>query len=972
LTVFNLQVHAQDQLALINYKRGDYSQSLLLLNKALDACLHRSVGRLPYFLLQSHKALVLSAMGSHEESYAILEDYIPSLQSATTNPMGDLELIEAQKIVSHLLVISFHNLSVQLAHLQRWDEAIEITARVLSLVDSGMHMAQPIRRHFVHAHSASLRFGKANSAPPPPYSVEPGHAGRAGGAKENSNSDGDLFRQDSSLSADGKGRWNRWLALAGKGRAVAPLLIELYVPDVSSLSSLEDVPPRGFQNYSKVLEAAARQFPKLEGMQICPDEVLGTVSRAILHFVDEGSYASSTTAAADRFDQIEKLLDEDLFEFCEQLPWNVQVFGIFAKAAFLYNRLEDYEAASRAAQRALDKAKEQEGAGYHVAVCQLCIGACLLRAGQHDDAFNIGKAAISYCHGLSDEQLQDETVRVQMEDVLVGASHLMALSHIFLGNGKVALKLSKIAKEHIKNTSFFGNKSSIQFMQVSRVYEITMSMTELVQDTHVSTSGRPPKRGSRWVDKISSLVPTKFVPGALHRNLPELYPERSTRVRTSRRATSAISFGPGEEIVHDVINRESHRPQAESPTHTDRPKRRYKWTGRYSAAQNGGDMADMTTIASVSMIAPPSDASASIENPGTAACSALPSRANTGYASTVSNRAKTASTPYGNLLTSGLHPPPDPSMTGHPWVDELVHGKEAIRKHYASDPASKLYFAQVYGRARGQSSVLLDPLVKVVPKKMFVVGDHLRPKVGGPRAPEVKAGGSTDKLPHLLRDWGPDPTRELRRPASPYHGVRRSMGSIPARKTKGMDSDGDLSGDLSLDRSIDRARQTPKLDLNELRVVKHAPYDSAVRRSSLGMFVSREGRKMMLDDLDHYCVHNNVRPVTSLNWPDEVPARTKFSISRHGTAKVSVSRPYHWSHAPEPSPYLHSESYRATPYGTNLAPHFKQAFGTNGAQAFGTRSLQTVAVGQQAIVASAELSRKPETAGAIRSLSAFG
>ena len=382
---------------MIHFKRGDYAQALQLLNKALDACLHRSVGRLPYFLLQSHKAVVLSAMGSHDESYAILEQYIPNLQSATTNSMGDLELMQKEKIVSHLLVISFHNLSVQLAYLQRWDEAIEITARVLSLVDSGMHQAQPLRRHFVHAHCAALRISKASPVRASPYSCIP--EDQRPMLIETSSVDFSSSRLDASQVADGKGQWNRWLALAGTGRAVAPLLIEPYAPDVSALANLENAPPRGYHDYTQVLDAAGRQFPKLEGMEVCPEEVLGSVSRAIMHFVDEGSYASSTTAAADRFDQVEKLLDEDLFEFCEQLRWDVRVHGIFSKAAFLYNRVEDYDAAAKTAQRALEAAREQDGAGYHVAICQLCIGACFVRAGQHDEAFSIGKAALGYCHG---------------------------------------------------------------------------------------------------------------------------------------------------------------------------------------------------------------------------------------------------------------------------------------------------------------------------------------------------------------------------------------------------------------------------------------------------------------------------------------------------------------------------------------------------------------------------------------------
>jgi len=280
LTGWVLQVYAQDQLAHMHYKRGDYQGALELLNKALDTCLQHSVGKLHYYLLQSHKSVVLSAQGSHDKSHAILEEYLVTLNSATKDPLGSIQLIETQKIVSHLLVVSFHNLSVQLAYLKRWDEAIEITARVLSLMHSGVHRAQPISRMFVQAHAASLRVQKVGaSAARLCSSTEVGDekhgpGGRHGrGGSLTSSMDLDSLSFNAGTDAPREGRWNKWLAIAGQGRAVAPLIIELRRPEVDSLASLDNVPARGFKDYTKVLDAAAQQFPAS-----CPRHISSTIA----------------------------------------------------------------------------------------------------------------------------------------------------------------------------------------------------------------------------------------------------------------------------------------------------------------------------------------------------------------------------------------------------------------------------------------------------------------------------------------------------------------------------------------------------------------------------------------------------------------------------------------------------------------------------------------------------------------------
>jgi len=1018
LTGWVLQVYAQDQLAHMHYKRGDYQGALELLNKALDTCLQHSVGKLHYYLLQSHKSVVLSAQGSHDKSHAILEEYLVTLNSATKDPLGSIQLIETQKIVSHLLVVSFHNLSVQLAYLKRWDEAIEITARVLSLMHSGVHRAQPISRMFVQAHAASLRVQKVGaSAARLCSSTEVGDekhgpGGRRGrGGSLTSSMDLDSLSFNAGTDAPREGRWNKWLAIAGQGRAVAPLIIELRRPEVDSLASLDNVPARGFKDYTKVLDAAAQQFPKLDSVEVCPEEVLGTVSRAILHFADEGSYSNSEVAAAERYEQIEKLLDEDLFEFCGQLRWDVQVYGIMSKAYFFYNRLQDYETAAKHAQRALDKAQEQEeGSGYEAALCQLCIGACLLKAGHHDDAFNIGKEALTYCHGLSGDELQEPRIRVQMEDILVGASQLMALAHIFLGNGKVALKLSKIAKEHIKYASYYGNKNSLQYMQVSRVYEVTMSMGELTEDKNRFQSAR--KREEPRVEKISSIVPTNFVPGALHRNLPELYPGKSQGSRRSRSALSIDFVLPGEEVVHEVVNKkqESSPSLAGSPAQqvdpdASRSLRRYKWTGRYAAAMNAptdeAQFEDASAIASVSMTAhltQQPNGTSFLEQPQTGRTDGLasmsPSRRQTSQNRLEIKTARTASTPYGQLAVSGPKVPPDPSFTGHRFVDELIHDKEEIRRRYASEPSSNVFFAKVYARARDQNSMLCDPLARVMPEKKFVVGDHLRPQVGGARPPKTSASSIGGQPTHLLRDWGPDPTLELRRFSSTRLGTRSGRKPVAARSrtAMGLQSgahehalDVDVSGSTnqsSMDSFETARRESLKFDMNEVRVKKHAPLLSVLRQSAMGLFYSREERNFLLEDADRHCRETKGQSLLSTSWPEvEDPIRTRSRPV--STAKSSVARPWHWSHAPEPSHYLHqdrgekhsNDHYRVMPYGESLTPAAKLAYGTNGTPALGHRALQSVQVSQRDIVASAELSRRPKVSSvstvSTRSLSGF-
>ena len=996
-------VHAQDQLAMTLYKRGDYLGALDKLNTALESCLNGSVGRLPYYILQSHKATVLSAMGSHQYSLETLQGYIPSLNSAKKNPLGDLELIETGKIVSHLLVISFHNLSVQLAHLKRCKEAFETTAHVLSLVESGLHPAQPIRRHFVHAHSASLRVGKAGCSAPQSYSLQEADYEDPEGQSARKSMEQSSWSLDSSrVNAPKEGRWNRWLALAGKGRAVAPILVDLPQPDVETLAGLENAPKKGaFREYQMVLDAANEQFPKLDSMEECPAEVLGTVSRAILHFVQEGLHSNSNDVAEERYEQVQKLLDHDLFEHCGSLRWDVQVYGIMAKAYFCYNRLEDYEATLQFAQAALDRIpSEAEGVrrDYHEAVIQLCIGACLLRGGQHDDAFNLGKTALVFCHRLSDEKLQDPANRMQMEDILVAASQLMALAHIFLGNSEVALKLSQIAKDHIKNTSF-SNKSNIQFMQVSRVHEITMSMNELKTDKGGFQSKKK-KSESMWMDKISSLVFTKFVPGALHRNLPELYPAKRLQSRkqtrshlSSGRSHSSLSIDfqlPGEQVVQDVLKPPE---DAGSKSQKDFGVKRYKWTGKFSATLTDvPDLADASAIASVSMTALPVQESC-LDGRTMPASPYAHDKHLMPPVTTNKQRSGRAKTPYGHLETSGLSLPPDSTRTGHPWVDELMHGKERkeeVRQRFASDPSAHLYFAKVYHLAKDQNSQLLDPTAKVMPRKKFAVGDHTRWEVGGSKGTPQ----STRNPRQLLRDWGPDPTRLLRNYSrdTTEHYVRTAdparaqtvLGLSPER-TIDMDMSGSTVG-----MATTESGRIGKLDLNEMRVLKHVPYDSVTRQSVLGLFVSKEERRSLLTDVDEYCIEKNLRPVTGVKWPEaeaidwtkSAHATTRSSRDNAGgksakketdvhntptrlypTAKrESVSRPWHWSHAPEPSPYVHGSRFRALPWGQNLSPAARQAYGDNGSAAFGEHALASVSVSQQAMVRSADLSRKPEFA----------
>ena len=157
----------------------------------------------------------------------------------------------------------------------------------------------------------------------------------------------------------------------------------------------------------------------------------------------------------------------------------------------------------------------------------------------------------------------------------------------------------------------------------------------------------------------------------------------------------------------------------------------------------------------------------------------------------------------------------------------------------------------------------------------------------------------------------------------------------------------------------------------------------------MGAFVSRGERDAILHDVDRYCIENNAHPVTATPWPEEDEQSqyrlrssrstgSSFNVQREReiqlsstadsqvntrlyptAAKTSVARPWYWTHAPEYPTSSGQNKLRVEPYGENLTPAAKQAYGSNGSAAFGVRSLGTVRISQQDIVNGAELSKKP-------------
>jgi len=219
----------------------------------------------------------------------------------------------------------------------------------------------------------------------------------------------------------------------------------------------------------------------------------------------------------------------------------------------------------------------------------------------------------------------------------------------------------------------------------------------------------------------------------------------------------------------------------------------------------------------------------------------------------------------------------------------------------------------------------------------------------------------------------------------------RSQTSLGLVSEQGLDMSGSTVDSLEQLRQHKHKEQELRaaLDFNEIRVMKHAPFDTVVRQSAMGAFVSRGERDAILHDVDRYCIENNAHPVTATPWPEEDEhsqyrlrssrsTGSSFNVQREReiqlsstadsqvnnrlyptAAKTSVARPWYWTHAPEYPTSSAQNKSRVEPYGENLTPAAKQAYGSNGSAAFGVRSLGTVRISQQDIVNGAALSKKP-------------
>ena len=118
------------------------------------------------------------------------------------------------------------------------------------------------------------------------------------------------------------------------------------------------------------------------------------MSRAILHFVQEGLHSNSNDIAEERHEQVQKLLDKICLSIAGHCAGTCRCTGLW-RGHFCYNPPRIMRPLFDLRRRLWIGFREAEGVrqDYHEAVVQLCIGACLLRGGQHDDA-SICKTAL--------------------------------------------------------------------------------------------------------------------------------------------------------------------------------------------------------------------------------------------------------------------------------------------------------------------------------------------------------------------------------------------------------------------------------------------------------------------------------------------------------------------------------------------------------------------------------------------------
>ncbi|KAJ1492368.1 hypothetical protein T484DRAFT_1881010 [Baffinella frigidus] len=97
------------------------------------------------------------------------------------------------------------------------------------------------------------------------------------------------------------------------------------------------------------------------------------------------------------------------------------------------------------------------------------------------------------------------------------------------------------------------------------------------------------------------------------------------------------------------------------------------------------------------------------------------------------------------------------------------------------------------------------------------------------------------------------------------------------------------------------ARRSDRLDMNALRVTKSEALQKTIASSALSLFASKRGRKMIMSAMEDH-VGGEMPFLEDLKEREETRRRPD-----------AVARPFYWSHAPEPSIYLHAlPSHRRT------------------------------------------------------------
>lgn len=222
----------------------------------------------------------------------------------------------------------------------------------------------------------------------------------------------------------------------------------------------------------------------------------------------------------------------------------------------------------------------------------------------------------------------------------------------------------------------------------------------------------------------------------------------------------------------------------------------------------------------------------------------------------------------------------------------------------------------------------------------------------------------------IIKDWGPDKTGSLRRRSKSYLNQLLSDGQeVPTEEAPHSKT---VKGQLVDSKDPQRVH----VSLNKQRVGKHAPLEQCISRSILGMFHSKGTRKRLLDELEK----RQGFKLADLDWTQELPDINQKNLDTHAPRAVPqeegpAKRPFYWSHPPEGSMYLRGKSrasggppqsnkfYRAMPYGSDLSPAAKLAYGAQPkTPIIGNRAAQSTLVDPNLLVLSAELSRAPDLA----------